>query len=74
MVISFHAMRAILLASATAASLADLRVNRSRSQLGPRPFALATLTTAVAPTTSNWRNRSSPARVILPSWVFPAVE
>src|SRR3981189_3538107 len=68
-------MRAILLASATAASFGVLRSRSSRSQPDPRlRFPLACLTTEVAPTTSSRRKLSSPARVILPSLVFPAVK
>src|SRR6202790_3980864 len=68
-------MRAILLASATAASFGGLRFSKAISQGdgGPRP-CLPSWIPAVAPATSTLRNLSSPARVILPSRVLPAVE
>src|SRR6202051_1858119 len=68
-------MRAILLASATAASLGGLRFSRASSQGDgrPRPFRTCWIT-AVAPATNSLRKTSSPARVILPSLVLPAVE
>ena len=73
--ISLQAMRAFLLASATAASFGGLRLSRSSSQRDGRPRALrACWTTAVAPATSRLRNISSPARVILPSLVLPPLE
>src|ERR1700720_3894534 len=61
-------MRAILLASATAASFGGLRLRRSTSQgeSAPRPYRICRIT-AVAPTTSTLRNASSPARGITPS-------
>src|SRR6267142_1041706 len=74
--ISFQAMRAILLASATAASLGGLRFSSSTSHgegWPPVPCqgqALPRRTcwiTAVAPTTSTLRKASSPARVMPPS-------
>src|SRR5439155_15967021 len=73
--ISFQATRAILLANATATSLAGLRLRRSSNQGGeyPRPFSACWIT-AVAPATSTLRNVSSPARLITPSRVLPAVE
>src|SRR5260221_7197438 len=67
-------MRDFLLASATAASFGGLRASSASSQGGderPRP-RLACWITAVAPATNTLRNLSSPARVILPSRVFPA--
>src|ERR1700726_1175945 len=69
-------MRAILLASAIAASFGDdLRASRASNQgdAWPRP-CLACWITAVAPATNTLRNISSPARVIVPSRVLPAVE
>jgi hypothetical protein len=54
--ISFHAMRANLLANATAASLGGLRLRRSMSQGDARPRQpTACLITAVAPDTSTAR-------------------
>ncbi len=69
-------MRAILLASAIAASFGGLRASKLVSHgiarlVVPRR---AVLTTEVAPTTSKLRSVSSPARVIRPSRVLPAVE
>src|SRR2546423_14869748 len=68
-------MRAILLASATAASFGGLRFSRASSQRDgwPRPRRTCWIT-AVAPATSTLRKNSSPARVILPSRVLPAAE
>src|SRR2546423_10973237 len=68
-------MRAILLASATAASLGGLRFSSATSQGDgwPRPRRTCWIT-AVAPATNRLRKTSSPARVILPSLVLPAVE
>src|SRR3981081_3851372 len=66
-------MRAVLLASATAASFGGLRLSSASSQGDPRP-CLACLITAVAPATSTLRSISSPARVILPSRGLPAGE
>src|SRR5438045_9026506 len=68
-------MRAILLASATAASLGGLRYSSATSQGDgwPRPRRTCWIT-AVAPATNRLRKTSSPARVILPSLVLPAVE
>src|SRR5216110_2979293 len=68
-------MRAILLASATAASFGGLRFSKASNQADgrPRPFRTCWIT-AVAPATSRLRKTSSPARVILPSLVLPAVE
>jgi hypothetical protein len=72
-----------LLASAMAASLGDLRFSSSASHGDGWPpvrcqgQALPRRTcwiTAVAPTTSTLRKASSPARVIAPSRVLPAVE
>src|SRR2546429_2674520 len=67
-------MRAILLASATAASLGGLRFSSATSQGDgwPRPRRTCWIT-AVAPATNRLRKTSSPARVILPSLVLPAV-
>ena len=68
-------MRAFLLASATAASFGGLRAIRSSSQRECRPRPLrACWITAVAPATRTLRKASSPARVITPSRVLPAVE
>src|SRR5258707_15782442 len=68
-------MRAILLASATAASFGGLRFSRASNQGDGRPRPLRTCwITAVAPATNGLRKTSSPARVILPSLVLPAVE
>src|SRR5258708_22436593 len=67
-------MRAILLASATAASFGGLRFSRASNQGDGRPRPLRTCwITAVAPATNSLRKTSSPARVILPSLVLPAV-
>src|SRR5437762_13990995 len=68
-------MRAILLASATAASLGGLRFSSATSQGDgwPRPRRTCWIT-AVAPATNRLRKTSSPARVILPSLVLLAVE
>ena len=75
MTISFHAMRANLLANATAASLGGLRLRMSISQGDARPLQpTACLITAVAPDTSTARKASSPARVMTPSLTLPAVE
>src|SRR2546430_3826950 len=68
-------MRAIWLASATAASLGGLRFSSATSQGDGRPRPRRTCwITAVAPATNRLRKTSSPARVILPSLVLPAVE
>jgi hypothetical protein len=61
-------MRAILLASATAASFFDLRASNSNSHGEARPV-LACRMTAVAPSTSSRRRLSSPSRLILPGRV-----
>src|SRR2546430_3326463 len=67
-------MRAFLLASATAASLGGLRFSSATSQGDGRPRPRRTCwITAVAPATNRLRKTSSPARVILPSLVLPAV-
>jgi len=66
-------IRAILLASATAASFFDLRASKASSHSEVRP-GLAARITAVAPITSKRRKSSSPARLILPSFCRPAVE
>src|SRR3954454_3726376 len=55
-------MRAILLASATAASFGDLRLRSSVSQGDIFPPRRTCWITEVAPTTSTLRNPSSPAR------------
>ena len=73
--ISFQAIRAILLANATAASFGGLRLRRSRSHGDARPpQRTACLITAVAPDTNTARKASSPARVMAPSLTLPAVE
>ena len=73
--ISFQAMRAVLLASATAASFGGLRLTSAVSQGDGFPCAfLACWITAVAPTTKTPRNASSPARVMTPRRCLPAVE
>ena len=74
MTIIFQAMRAILLASATAANFGGLRLRSSTSQGDPRPLRRTCWITAVAPTTSTLRKVSSPARVMTPSLTLPAVE
>jgi hypothetical protein len=66
-------MRAILLASATAATFFDFRVSNPNSHGEVRP-GLAARITAVAPITSNRRRSSSPWRLIPPSRYRPAVE
>ena len=64
-----------LLASATAASLRGRRCSRPSSQaLACRLPGLTVRTTTVAPSTSNWRSRSSPWREIPPSRGLPAVD
>src|SRR5256885_15895760 len=66
-------MRAILLASATAASLGGLRFSSATSQGDGRPRPRRTCwITAVAPATNRLRKTSSPARGILPSLGLPA--
>jgi hypothetical protein len=72
--IIFRAIRAVLLASATAASFGDLRLSSAVSQGDALPLRRACWITEVAPTTSTLRNVSSPARVITPSLTLPAVE
>ena len=67
-------MRAILLASATAANFGDLRLSSAASQGDALPLRKAWRITAVAPATSTLRNPPSPARVITPSLTLPAVE
>src|SRR5271168_2896015 len=76
-------IRAILLASATAASFFGLRASNSRSHAEARPVGpwpagltrgLAAPITAVAPSTSSRRRSSSPCRLILPGRDLPAVE
>ena len=77
MTISFQAMRATLLASATATSFAGFRF-RSCSSQGESALLLLPFTTnlrsAVAPTTNTLRKASSPARVMTPSLTLPPVE
>ena len=76
LIIIRQAMRAILLARATATSLGSFLASSFRSQgdCGPRPLRRV-LQRAVAPTTSVLRKASSPARVMaaLRRW-RPAVE
>src|SRR5713101_5173540 len=67
-------MRAVLLASATAANFGDLRLRSWVSQGDGLPPRWACWITVVAPTTSTLRNPSSPTRVIPPSLILPAVE
>ena len=71
-----QAMRAILLASATAASLRGLRASsaRNHSVICRPPGRTAALITEVAPVTSSTRNRSLPARLIPPIRCLPPVE
>jgi len=61
------------LAKATAASLRGLRSSKfsSHGEVAGRP-GLACWMTAVAPTTSNCRSRSSPARLMPPKRCLPA--
>src|SRR5438477_7048567 len=72
-------MRAILFASATAATFFGLRASNFESHgtawpfLPRRPFSACWIT-AVAPSTSNRRKPSSPSRLILPSRCLPPVE
>src|SRR6516225_5513904 len=66
-------MRAILLASASAATFFALRASNPISHGEARP-GLACCMTAVAPSTSSRRKSSSPALLILPSRCRPAVE
>src|SRR5688500_7856526 len=72
---SFQAMRRVLLARATAATLGGLRLSNSRSH-GEELLRLfvAWRIQAMAPLTSTARKRSSPARVMPPSFCRPAVE
>src|SRR5882724_5072546 len=65
--------RAILLASATAASFFGLRASNPKSHGETRPL-LARWMTAVAPSTSSRRRLSSPWWLILPGRCLPAVE
>src|SRR5258708_4756569 len=68
-------MRAVLLASATAASLGGLRLTSATSHGEGRPRPLRTCwITEVAPATNTLRKASSPAFVIAPSRPLPAVE
>src|SRR4051794_41985400 len=67
-------MRAILLASATAANFGDLRLRSAVSQGDALPPRRTCWITAVAPTTSPLRNPSSPARPITPGLALPAGE
>ncbi len=63
-----HTIRAILLARATAASLRDLRSSKASSQAEALLLSgLAKRITVVAPSTSNCRSRSLPARLMPPS-------
>jgi len=74
--ISAQATRAILLASATAATLRGLRCNRARNQsvICLLPGRTAAWITEVAPMTSRTRNRSLPARLMPPIRCLPPVE
>ena len=71
-----QAMRAILLASATATSLRGLRSSSARNQsvICRLPGRMAALITEVAPETSRTRNRSLPARLMPPIRCLPPVE
>src|ERR1700712_4479082 len=71
-----HTIRAILLASATAASLRGRRCSSfsNHSLACLLPGLSANRMTAVAPITSNWRNRSLPARLMPPMRCLPPVE
>src|SRR5579863_2659005 len=68
-----HRMRAILLASATAASLFGLRASKLSNQGEAWP-ALAKRIRAVAPSTKSLRKVSSPWRLIFPGRRRPPVE
>lgn len=77
LVISFHAMRAILLARATAAGFGFFLLRRLRSHGVARrlcPFCLTCRSTVVAPTTSVLLRRLSPALVIPPCLTLPPEE
>jgi hypothetical protein len=66
---------AIMLARATAATFRGLRSSNCINQADPNLLpGFATRITAVAPTTSNCRNRPLPAFVILPKRGLPPVE
>jgi hypothetical protein len=73
-----QAIRAILLAKETAASLRGRRLSNSNNQgvqgVALRLPGLATRITAVAPTTSKRRSPSLPARLIPPSRWLPPLE
>ena len=71
-----QAVRAILLASATATSLRGLRSSSARNQsvICRLPGLMAALITEVAPETSNTRSRSLPARLMPPIRCLPPVE
>src|SRR5258705_8264529 len=67
-------MRAILLARATAAGLSSLRLRSPRSQGEGEPLPRwACWITDMAPLTKRRRKSLSPARVITPRRVLPAV-
>src|SRR6266849_6221986 len=68
-----HTVRAILLASAIAASFLGLRASKLSSQGEVRP-GLAKRICAMAPSTSRRRRLSSPCRLIRPGRCRPAVE
>src|SRR3954469_16396110 len=70
-----HRVRAILLARATAASLRGRRSSSPSSQgLAALLVGLAWRITAIAPTTSSWRSRSLPARLMPPRRWRPPVD
>src|SRR6202048_4357588 len=73
LIIMAQMTRAILLASATAASFFGLRASNPKSHGEARPL-LARWMTAVAPSTSSRRRLSSPSWLILPGRCLPAVE
>src|SRR5439155_22754305 len=73
--LAVQAVRAVLLASATAATLGffSAMIRASHGEVLPPP-RLACWITAVAPVTSTARKASSPALVMPPSLFLPAVE
>jgi hypothetical protein len=70
-----HKTRAILLANATAATFRGRRCTKANNHaVACRWPGLTSLTTAVAPTTINWRKRSLPCREIPPRRCLPPVD